>query len=101
MLEDETNLHPNCQEEIGPSQNYKTACTKNLSSEPCYGNDHLLLQGNSEKEVVFLDPCDSQIDILPIEAHEESSILEVVATFKFFHEHPKPCLWDERYEDNH
>lgn len=25
----------------------------------------------------------------------------MVSAFKFFHEHPKPCLLDERYEDNH
>lgn len=81
------------------SQNYEIACTENLRSEPSYDNDHLLLQGNSEQEVVFLDSCDSQIDILLVEAHEESNILEVFVAFKVFHQHPKPYLLDERYED--
>ena len=43
LLEDETKLHPNSQEEIGPSENSEIACTKNLSSEPSNDNDHLLL----------------------------------------------------------
>ena len=95
------------QEEIGPSHNSEIACMENFSSEPSYGDDHLLLQGNSEQEVVFLDSCDNQIYIIPVEAHEEpktleaheeSNILEVAATFKVFHEHPKPCLLDENNE---
>ena len=95
------------QEESGPSQNSEIACKENLSSETCYGNDHLLLQGNNEQEVVFIDPCDNQIDILLVEAHEEpkileaheeSNILEMVVAFKVFHEHPKPCLLGDRNE---
>lgn len=101
MLEDETNLHPNSQEEIGLSQNSEIACTGNLSNDLSYGDDHLLLQGNNEHKFVFLDSCDSQIDILPVEAHDKSNILEVVISFKFSHEHPKHCLLDEWYEEIH
>lgn len=101
FLEDETDLHPNNQYEIGPNENSEIACIENLSSEPSNDNDQLLLQGNSEQEVVSNNSCRSQIDILPVEAHEESNILEVVAAFKVFHEHPKPCLLDEMYEDSH
>ena len=45
LLEDDTYLHPNGLEENGPSQNSKIACIENLSSEPTYSDDHLLLQG--------------------------------------------------------
>ena len=64
-------------------------------------NDHLLLQGNSEQKVVSLYSYGSQIDILPVEAHDESNRLQVVVSFKVFHEHPKPSFLDERYEDSH
>ena len=101
FIEDEINRHPNSHEEIGPSQNSEIACTEKLSSEPFYGDDHLLLQGNNEHKVVFLNSCDNEFDIIPVNAHEESNILEVVVTFKVFHENPKPCLFDERYEDSH
>jgi hypothetical protein len=53
-----------------------------------------------------LQPCQSlcsqnQIDIFPVEVHEESNILEVVVASKFSHEHPKPYILDERCEDSH
>ena len=49
MLEDETYMNPNSQEEIVPSQNSEIACMEKLSSEPSYGDDNLLLQGNNKK----------------------------------------------------
>ena len=50
-------------EETCQNQIFEHACIETIHNEPFHDDDHLLLQGINDQEVVFLDPCDNQNDI--------------------------------------